>query len=238
MFMRVFKHELKSVFRDKMYAFLMLYPVMMSVVAYFLIPYLKETTAPLAGNIVTLMFILLNAFMFGAITGFTLLDDQDDKVLLSLRISPIRVRDYILIKLLISYVLGVAATLLIIWVSGFIKEVSLLDLIFILILTPMQGPIFALLINSFASNKVEGFVMMKMSGLILMIPIASLFLTNWTELFLGIIPGFWPARIISMTLMPIDYLFNQSLIYFILGLAVNSLVGLLFFKAYTRRITL
>jgi len=236
MFIRIFKHEMRSMLRDKMYAFLLFYPLMMSAVAYFLIPYLKSEADPMAAHLVTLTFILLNSFMFGAITGFTLLDDQDDKVLLSLKITPINVKIYVAIKLLISYILGVGATILIIVVSQFYEVVSLLDLIFILILVPMQGPVFALLINSFAKNKVEGFVMMKLSGIILLVPIAALFVTNWTELFLGVLPGFWPARIISMQLIPVNYFLSQTWIYFILGVLVNTFVGLLFFNIYRKRV--
>lgn len=236
MFKRVLKHEFRAMFRDKMYAFLLFYPIMMSVVAYFLVPYLSEQENPIAGHLVTLMFILLNSFMFGAITGFTLLDDQDDNVLLSLRITPIDVKVYVFIKLMISYVLGIFATLLIIYASKFYDVVNLIDLIFILILVPMQGPLFALLINCFAKNKVEGFVMMKLSGIILLVPIASLFVTNWTELFLGILPGFWPARIISMQLLPLDYFLSASWIYFVIGIIVNIGVGYLFFTFYRKRV--
>ena len=66
-----------------MYIFLAFYPIMMSIIAYFLIPFLKDTSTELFSNIVVLVFILLNGFVFGAITAFTLLDDADDRVLLS-----------------------------------------------------------------------------------------------------------------------------------------------------------
>jgi fluoroquinolone transport system permease protein len=236
MFKRVLIHELKTMTRDTMYMFLLVYPLVMALVAYFLVPYLRDLNSQLAADIVTLVFILMNSFMFGAITGFTLLDDQDDNVLLSLRITPISVKYYVFIKLALSYILGVLSTILLVLVTGFLNNASLLDFIYIILLASMQGPIFALLINSFATNKVEGFVIMKLSGIILLVPIAALFLTNWTELFLGIIPGFWPARLVSMQLIPRDYLLGSSTLYFIIGLIVNLLLGFLFFKLYSKRV--
>ena len=176
--------------------------------------------------------------MFGAITGFTLLDDQDDNVLLSLKITPISVKSYVLIKLSISYIFGMIATLLLILVTGFLKDISFLNLLMILLLSPMQGPIIALFINSFAKNKVEGFVFMKLSGMLLMIPVASIFLTNWTEIFLGIIPGFWTARIVSMHLIPGDYLLGSTLAYFSIGVIVHFLIGYLFFRLYQKRVNI
>ena len=221
-----------------MYAFLLAYPIAMSVVAYFLMPYLEEQGAGIATHIVTLVFILINGFMFGAITGFTLLDDQDDNVLFSLKITPINVNYYIGLKLLISYIFGILSTLLIIITSGFIQVVDPINLIFILVLAPLHGPIVALLVNAFATNKVEGFVIMKLSGIIIMAPIAALFMTDWKELFLSIIPGFWPARLISFELIPIPYFLSETWIYFILGLFINGLVISLLYLKYKKRIAI
>jgi len=236
MFKRVLIHELKNIQRDIMYKFFMIFPIILALIAYFLVPYLRINSGELAANIVILMFIIMNGFMFGAITGFTLLDDQDDNVLLSLKITPISVKSYVLIKLSLAYLFGMIATLMLILVTGFLKDINLLDLMMILLLSPMQGPIIALFINSFAHNKVEGFVFMKLSGMLLMIPVASIFLTNWTEIFLGIIPGFWTARIVSMHLIPGDYLLGSTFVYFLIGVLVHFLIGFLFFKLYQKRV--
>jgi fluoroquinolone transport system permease protein len=238
MFKRLLKHELKNITKDKMYLFLAVFPIIMAVIAYFLIPYLKEQSTDVAANIVVLVFILLNGFMFGAITAFTLLDDSDDKVLLSLRITPISVKYYVLLKLIISYIFGIFATIILLLVTNFIETSNVLDMIYIIILAPLQGPIFALLINSLATNKVEGFVIMKLSGIILMIPIAALFLTKWTELLLGVIPGFWVSRIISMQLINQDYFLGSTTIYFFLGLIVHLVIGYLLFKLYQKKVNI
>jgi len=235
MFKRVLFHELKSIIRDRMYAFFVGYSVMLMVIAYFLVPYLTNVNV-LASHIVVITFILINAFMFGAITGFTLLDDQDDKVILSLRITTISMTYYLFIKLLISYLFGLIFTTLLVSILGLFKDANLTHIVMILILAPLQGPMIALIINCFATNKVEGFVYMKFSGILIMIPIASLFLTNWTELFLAVIPGFWTARLISIELLPFDYLLTP-VIYFLLGVIVHLIFLTLFYKLYIKRIT-
>jgi fluoroquinolone transport system permease protein len=235
MFKRVLFHELKSIIRDRMYAFFVGYSVMLMVIAYFLVPYLTNVNV-LASHIVVITFILINAFMFGAITGFTLLDDQDDKVILSLRITTISMTYYLFIKLLISYLFGLIFTTLLVSILGLFKDANLTHIVMILILAPLQGPMIALIINCFATNKVEGFVYMKFSGILIMIPIASLFLTNWTELFLAVIPGFWTARLISIELLPFDYLLTP-VIYFLLVVIVHLIFLTLFYKLYIKRIT-
>lgn len=234
MFKLVFVHELKNMIRDKMYAFFLVYPIIISVVSYFLIPYLKDIN-PLASDITFLALLLMNSFIFGVVTSFTLLDDQDDNVLLSLKITPISVRLYVLFKLLMSYIFGIISTLLILISADYFAQTRLLDIIFILILAPIQGPILAMLIASISRNKVEGFVIMKLSGLILMVPIAALFLTDWKELLISIFPGFWTARLFSMQFMPLDYFLKESYIYFILGVCVNLLIFVLLYKLYIHK---
>ncbi|MCF7930292.1 MAG: hypothetical protein K9L02_02155 [Acholeplasmataceae bacterium] len=238
MFKRILKHELKNILRDKMYFFFVFFSALMVIVATFLIPYLRDMESELAANIVVTFFILMNSFLYGAITGFTLLDDQDDFVLLSLKITPIKVRSYIFIKLAISYIFGLITTLILIILTGFLETSSFFDLLFIILLAPMQGPLLALIVNSFASNKVEGFVVMKLSGIILLAPIAALFISNWTELLLGLLPGFWPVRIISMQLLPISFFINSTWIYFLIGVIVNTLFGYLLFKLYAKRVNI
>lgn len=238
MFKRVLIHELKNITRDKMYIFFVFFSIVMIIVGFFLIPYLRETDSDMVADIVTTFFILMNGFLYGAVAGFTLLDDQDDNVLLSLKITPIKVRHYVLIKLGISYLLGMITTLLLILTTGFLGSSDFIDLLFIIILAPMQAPILALLINSFASNKIEGFVVMKLSGIILISPVAALFISNWTELFLGVLPGFWPVRIVSMQMMPTTFFLDSTFLYFIFGIIVNMVFGFLLFKLYTKRVNI
>lgn len=227
-------HEIKGILRDKMYIFFMVYPVILILLSLWLIPYLKINASLLAANIVVLVLILMTAFIYGAITGFTLLDDQDDQVLFSLRITPIKVSNYIIIKLVTSYIFGFFATLILILTTGFL-DAGVFEIIQITLLSSLTAPLIALLVNAFSSNKVEGFVVMKSSGIILLVPIAAIFITNWTEVFLAIIPGFFVARIISMSLIPGVYLFD-AYVYFISGLFVNAFFLYLLYKKYTKRI--
>jgi len=102
----------------------------------------------------------------------------------------------------------------------------------------MQAPILALIINAFATNKIEGFVVMKMSGIILIAPVAALFVSNWTELLLGFLPGFWPIRIASMQLLPTEFFINISWVYFLIGVIVNSFFIFILFKIYTKKVNI
>lgn len=237
MFKTILKSELRNIFRDSMYIFFMVYPVIMGVAGYFLVPYLRETLAP--GNIIpeitVMLFILMTGYMFGALTAFTLLDDKDDNVLMSLKITPVSVKLYVTFKLAISFIFGFIATLVIILATDFLPGSSLWIILMISILGALQAPGVALIVNSFANNKVSGFAIMKMSGLILMVPIIAFFVQSWQEVFLIFAPGFWSARLIQMELITALETNFSVMVYFIFGVIYNILFTYLFMKLFSKR---
>jgi fluoroquinolone transport system permease protein len=237
MFKNILKLELKNIVRDPMYLFFMLYPMLLGTIGFFLIPYLNQSLSEpsIIPEIVSMVFILMTGYDFGAITAFTLLDDKEDSVLESLKITPISVKAYVLVKLMISLVFGFIATIIIIFGTGFLKGSSIWTIIFIALLGGMQSPGVALIINSFASNKVEGFVIMKMTALILVFPVLAFFIQSWQEVFLIFAPGFWSARLIQIELIPtIDVNFTFT-IYFIIGVIYNLIFVYVFMLFYSKK---
>ncbi|MBI9009306.1 MAG: hypothetical protein JEZ05_04670 [Tenericutes bacterium] len=236
----VLKAELRNISRDKMYIFFFVFPFVLGIAGYFLIPYIEEQTAPgnPAAQIVAMFLILMTGYIFGAVTGFTLLDDKDDNVLMSLKITPIDVRAYVILKLVISYIFGFIATLILTLTTNFLPDTSFWNILLIASIGAMQGPGVAMIVNSFAKNKVEGFVIMKMSGLLLIVPVLAFFIANWQEVFLIFAPGFWPGRMIQMEILPtIDTNFT-FIIYFIFGVIYNMVFLTLLMKFYAKRANL
>lgn len=240
MFKHVLKNELKTIMRDPMYAFFAVYPFLFGAIGYFLVNYINDNSDnPTWGKMVAMLLVLMTSYVFGAVTGFTLLDDKDDNVLMSLKITPISTRMYVFVKILIGYVFGFIATLIIVIATGFLSGSSWWMILLITTVASMQAPFLALVVNSFSANKVEGFVVMKATGMTLILPAVAFFFTDWKELFFIIAPGFWPARMIQMEIMPssifnIEYNF-PILLYFTLGVLYNLGVSFLLFKIYSKK---
>lgn len=225
-----------------MYLFFFIFPVIMGAIGYFLIPFIEDSVAPgnPAPQIVAMFLILMTGYIFGAVTGFTLLDDKDDNVLMSLKITPISVRLYVILKLVISYIFGFIATFLLTVATDFLPGATIWSILLIAAVGALQGPGIALIVNSFAKNKVEGFVIMKMSGLILIVPVLAFFVASWQEVFLVIAPGFWPARMIQIEMieagqLPAVDLNFTFIVYFIFGVIYNLLFLSLLMKLYTKK---
>lgn len=221
MFLKILKHELNNITRDRMYAFFVFYELIIIGISLWLIPFLERSSGLISVQIAFILLILMSGIVFGAITGFTLLDDQDDGVLFSLKVTPIDVNRYIYFKLLISYLFSTLATLILIYTTKLYIHLSMIDLIFITILSSFQAPIIALIMNAFSSNKVEGFVIMKLTGIMIIGPILALFIVDWTEILIFVFPGFWTARIMSISMMQVDFFLGASWIYFVIGIFVN-----------------
>lgn len=232
MFFTIFKNELKNILRDPMYLFFSIYPFVLAVVGYFLIDLINDESW---NGMVTMMLIIMTSYIYGAVTGFTLLDDKDDKVLLSLKVTPINTKMYVFVKLLIGYLFGFFATIIVVYATGFLEGTSTLYIILISAISSLQAPFLALVVNSFAANKVEGFVIMKGTGITLILPAVAFWITDWKEFFLIIAPGFWPARLIQIELMPFLEYNLTFIVYFLLGLAYNFLLAGLLFKLYTKK---
>jgi fluoroquinolone transport system permease protein len=235
MFKTVLRNELRSIVRDPLYIFFGIYPAILGIIGYFLVDYMEGRTPEPWPQVVAMFLILITGYVFGALTAFTLLDDKDDKVLMSLKITPIDVRHYVLVKLLVSYVFGVIATVAIVFATGFLEGSSAVTIILISIVAALQGPGVVLIVNAFSENKVEGFVYMKMSGLILVLPVVAFFYTAWQEVFLVIAPGFWSARMIQMELLPTMETNFTFIVYTIFGVIYNLLFVYLFMKIYSKK---
>jgi fluoroquinolone transport system permease protein len=231
----VVKNELRSIVRDPMYIFFAIYPFIFGAVGYFLIPYMEENTTTPWPQVVAMFMILMTGFVYGAITAFTLLDDKDDNVLMSLKITPIDVRLYVLVKLVVTYIFGLIATLILVFATGFLEGSTTLTIIVISMVSALQGPIITLIVNSFSDNKVEGFVYMKMSGLMLIVPALAFFYQAWQEVFFVIAPGFWSSRLIQIELLPQIETNFTFIVYVIGGVIYNLLFVTLFMKIYAKR---
>ncbi len=233
----VLKAELRNMVRDKMYFFFAIYPIILGFIGYLLVPYIDNRVpeTSLIPEIIVMFLILVTAFVFGALTGFTLLDDKDDLVLMSLKITPISVKSYVVTKLVLSFFFGIFATVILIFATNFLPDAQLWEIALITIVSSLQAPGVALIVNSFASNKVEGFVVMKLSGMILILPVVAFFVLEWQEVFLIIAPGFWSARMIQIELLPgFDYNFT-FVVYFIFGVLYNMVLLYLLLKLYVKK---
>jgi fluoroquinolone transport system permease protein len=140
---------------------------------------------------------LANPYIYGALAAFLLLDEREENVLQAIRVTPLSLNRYLLIKVAfftgLSFVSGVFITLIV----GFLK-MSLLDTILLNALLALATPFNMIFINSFAKNRVEGFALVKGSGMLIVLPLAAFYIPSPYNVLVGILPGYWPAMAIRV----------------------------------------
>lgn len=198
MFGSMIKFELKNVIREQMTIVMLIYPFVFGLLGRALIHF--EVVYGQGVELTAILISLLAGFSFGAMGGFSLLDDRDDQVLSSIQITPVPVQWYIWFKVCFAYILAVFAGFFVIWVVGAF-DLSPGRILLVSALSALQAPVVMFIINAFSENKVEGFVAMKGSGFLLIFPVVSFFFLDAVEWVFAIAPAHWPAKALQYAMM-------------------------------------
>ena len=238
MYINFVKSELKKWFRDSLMKFMLIYPVILGFIARFIVPKIATTsgfTVQEAADLILGILILLVPHIFGAIIGFSILDDRDDNIFTSIKVTPLNIINFLLFKVLTVFILSFAACFFVIWFSN-IWTLTYYEIIVLALLAAFGAPISGLLINVFAKNKIEGFAIMKGTGIILVFPIVALFFIDIRELFFSFAPGFWVVKALSSIVRGKGLLFLTFRQYYLIGIIYLSILNILLFKLFIRKV--
>jgi fluoroquinolone transport system permease protein len=261
-YLSLLKYEFKTLLKDPMSLFLVFFPyVMLFLLGYLLPAILERTTTPDSnGATITLLIafvtmLAIGGYMGGVLLGFSLLENRDEKTLLNIAVSPVTVSGYTIFKIIYSYVIGVFGNIImvgglalffkdryVVWYQGI--EIGLLDkftfgnILVFSVVSALFVPMIALVMPMIAKNKIEGFAMVKMGGLLVMIPILALLdaFLDWKQYLLGIVPLFWPVKaLLNLALSsgnPADLAFWQ---YMVIGTIYPLILGILCFRLFIKK---
>jgi fluoroquinolone transport system permease protein len=230
------RFELKNLLRDHMTGFMIAYPLVLGGIGKYVIDR-GVIDDPQAVSLTAMFVAILAGFSYGAMAGFSLLDDRDDQVFASIQISQMSLTLYIWFKVAFAYLLATLSGFFVIWFTGVIP-LSAFDMLLLAMLSALQAPITAYLVNAFANNKVEGFITMKATGFLLIFPVAGFFFLDRLEWLFAIAPGHWPAKAVQYALLrplieaghvTMNLTFHQ---YIGLGMAYNVVLVLLAYRLF------
>jgi fluoroquinolone transport system permease protein len=149
---------------------------------------------PLYYPLVMSILPLAVAGMIGTVIGFLLLDQRDEQTLAALLVTPLSLGTYLRYQLGVLIGASAALSALALALAG-LTETSVLQLVLTAALAAPLAPLYALLLGSFAGNKVQGFALVKVLGIVLVPCIAAYFVTGpWQNAF-GLIPHYWALKV-------------------------------------------
>jgi fluoroquinolone transport system permease protein len=217
------RFELKNLVRDRITAMLLGYPLVFG----FIVRAIIETQN-LSDGVVSVLVVALSVIsgmIFGSMAGFSILDDRDDHVFVSIQISPMNVEAYVLFKVVFVYVLSVMANLLIFALVQ-VQGLTFSQILWVAFLSALQVPIHAFIVNAFGSNKVEGFVAMKGAGFLIIFPLVAFYFTDWRQWLFMLAPAFWPAKATQYVLF--EPLIELGLVEMPLNFTLYILIGIIY----------
>jgi fluoroquinolone transport system permease protein len=192
-------NDLKNIIRDKflVYAAIAM-PLMVIVISriilHWIAPTLKDTI-PLASNysLIFMLCVTMIPLVYGFIVAFLILDERDEHLLTVLRVMPISRNSYLIYRMFFLSLFSFVVLLVFPPLSGLVEntQFSYIQYIPIALLFTLLTPFSALMVSSFATNKVQAFAIFKISGTVFLIPLFMFLLTDNLKYIFAPIPNFW-----------------------------------------------
>ena len=237
MIARLIKFEFKNLIRDRMTLMFLVYPFLVGFLGnMFLEDYANQEHTV---QVIVISLSIISGVVFGAMGGFSIMDDRDDHVFTSINISPLNIRFYVWFKVAFVTILGFFSNFIIYYMID--MKISLGLYALFTALASLQIPIHAFIINALASNKVEGFMAMKGSGFLMIFPIVSFFFLDWKQWIFSFAPAFWVFKAFQYELASpaidlglIEMYLNANL-YLIIGFAYNLVLITLLYGVFKKK---
>ena len=234
--------DAKSVARDSMLRWLFALPLLIAFLMRWGVPAVTARLHERSGFALEPYYPLMASFMsivapmfVGVVIGFLLLDQRDDGTLAALRVTPVSLNGFLVYRIGAPLVVSVALTMVVLPITGLV-EMRPLALFVCAVAAAPVGPLFALFLASFASNKVQGFALMKAAGILNWPPVIAYFLPIGWQWAMGIVPTYWPVKVFwLLEVGEVGWL--AWLPYFVVGVAYQALLVALLLRRFNRVVT-
>jgi len=262
-YLSLFKYEMKTIVKDLMNLFMLIYPLLMLFICAYLLPKIIERTTDAGSNaqaitmlIAFTMTLSIGGFFMGAMLGFSLLDNKDENILLNISVSPVTISGYATFKIIYTYVFAVISNL--IMVGGlklFASEayvvnyggvtIGLLDainyghVIVFSFVAALLVPFVAMILAAFAKNKIEGFAYVKGGGIFIMLPMLIIMeaFQDAKQYIFGIFPSFWPLKaLLNLAIGNQDPSNMGFWLYMVIGAVYPILLGMFALRVFIKKI--
>ena len=195
--------DVQNIRRDPLLKWITILPLLMALLSRSLLPMILQQAStlmdfdllPYYRPLMAYTLLILTPMLTGMVIGFLLLDQRDDHTLSALQVTPLTLNGYLVYRLVTPSLASVVVTFIILPVSG-LAPLSLPDLAGVALSGGLLSCLYALFIAAFASNKVQGFAITKISGSILLPPVVAFFIPAGWRVIFGIIPTYWPGMLL------------------------------------------
>lgn len=194
------RNDAQQIQRDSLMMWLSIIPLFYALVMRWLLPFMADQFAERFALqdyytlLISYLLVLTTPMLIGSVIGFLLLDERDEQTLKALMVTPMPMSTYLLYRVVASMMLSTGLLLLAVQIVG-VTPVPLVPLLLVCLVASIIAPITALFFVSFAENKVQGFAMLKITGVFALVPVGAYFIpAPWQDLVGIVFPIYWPTK--------------------------------------------
>lgn len=232
--------DLKSIRRDSMLPWMVGLPILSALFLRWAVPPITQNLlerygfdlTPYYPVLLAYFVIVMSPIVFAVLVGFLVLDEKDDQTLSALQITPLSVNSYLAYRIAIPVLLTIGL-LFITFPLANLGSLPARDLLITALAAAPMAPMFTMYMVSQAQNKVQGFALMKLSGLALYLPIAAYFVHSRWEYAFGIFPTYWLMKVY----WTLDAGEPGVWLYFVIAILYQTLITWFFIRRFNRIIT-
>jgi fluoroquinolone transport system permease protein len=195
------RNDLINIWRDSLLVYVVIVPWLMALLLRLLIPGISAWFDTAHGinleqyySLILSFVVLQTPLMFGVIAGLLVMDERDEHTLTALRVTPLPLTGYLGYRMGMTLLVSILTLVLVLPLTGLLPVARLPAVLPAVVLASLLGPLLALVIVVFASNKLEGLALMKGFGILLLGPLAAYFISSRWQLLLGVLPTYWSAK--------------------------------------------
>lgn len=184
--------DLKNIFRDRSLSVIVFVPLIFLVLLRFMPAWYEPHVPVLATYRAHILsgFCVVSSALMGFILSFILLDEKDQNLMPVFRVMPLPAVQFLAYRVLMIMGFSFIGNMLIILFSRMV-EYTLMKTILLSLACSFIGPSSTFLITGFAKNKIEGVTYFKLFNMLLMAPLAGIFIVARFSLLFGIVPYYW-----------------------------------------------
>lgn len=257
-YLSLLKYEAKTIIRDPINLYMCLYPVIVLALSAFVLPMIFESIDPMqeATLKITMLLMLIFIMAFGsailaAMATFLLLEHKDEHTLNTISVTPVGSSGYLKFKMAYIYLISVVGTIAVLLGTKLIAgdkytvmgvslfdNINILHIVVFAIVDSIFAPALGLLQGAFAKNKVEGFAIIKGTGILVLVPALMVLETfqGGLQYVLGIFPNFWAIRGMFLEFLPAENAANLSFpLYMLIGGAYNVILLTVAYRLFLKK---
>ncbi len=198
------RNDVKIISRDTFLITMVGYLLAVMVVLRYLVPWLNDNLAAREGVdivlanyyplIVAFSAVFNGALLGGMIAGFLLLEERESGTVNAMLVTPVPVRTYLLYHIISPTIYGFGIVFAQLLILGNLAPLAIWKMAAIAVGSAFTGSITALFFATYAQNRVQGFALMKITGIAGFIIIGAWFVDPPLQYLFGLFPPYWVTK--------------------------------------------